>query len=61
MGENVDDGGVFGAVLTDLSKAFDCVPHDFITAKIEAYGFYRDALKLIHNYWSNIKQKVKVN
>ena len=60
-GGNVDDGGVFGALLTDLSKAFDCVPHDLIIAKLEAYGFHLGALKLIHNYWSSIKQKVKVN
>ena len=61
LGKNVGDGGVFGALLTDLSKAFDCVPHDLIITKLEAYGFHIDALKLIHDYWSNIKQKVKVN
>ena len=57
----VDNGGVFGALLNDLSKAFDCIPHDFIIAKLEAYGFHRDALKLIHDYLSNRKQRVKVN
>ena len=57
----VDNGGVFGALLTDLSKAFDCIPHDLIIAKLEAYGFHIDALKLIHNYLSNRKQRVKVN
>ena len=61
MGKNVDDGGVFGTLLIDLSKAFDCVPHDFIIAKLEAYDFHIDTLKLIHDYWSDIKQKVKVN
>ena len=57
----VDDGGVFGALLTDLSKAFDCIPHDLIIAKLEAYGFHIDALKLIHDYLSSRKQRVKVN
>ena len=57
----VDDGGVFGALLTDLSKVFDCIPHDLIIAKLEAYGFYIDALKLIHDYLSNRNQRVKVN
>ena len=47
--------------MTDLSKAFDCIPHDLIIAKLEAYGFHIDALKLIHDYLSNRKQRVKVN
>ena len=49
----VDNGGVFAALLTDLSKAFDCIPHDLIIAKLAAYGFDTNALKLIHNYLSN--------
>ena len=59
--KSVDNGGVFGALLTDLSKAFDCILHDLIIAKLEAYGFHIDALKLIHDYLSNRKQRVKVN
>ena len=59
--KNVDNGGVFGALLTDLSKAFDCIPHDLIIAKLEAYGFHIDTSKLIHDYLSNRKQRVKVN
>ena len=50
MEKNCRNGGVFGALLTDLSKAFDCIPHDLIIAKLEAYGFHIDALKLIHDY-----------
>ena len=59
--KNVDNGGVSGALLTDLSKAFDCIPHDLIIAKLEAYSFHIDALKVIHGYLSNRKQRVKVN
>ena len=36
---SVDKGKVFGALLTDVSKAFDCVDHEFLTAKLNAYGF----------------------
>ena len=61
MEKIVDNWGVFVALLTDLSKVFDCISHDLIIAKLEAYGFHIDALKLIHDYLSNRKQRVKVN
>ena len=47
--------------MTDLSNAFDCFSHDHIIAKLQAYGFHIDALKLVHDYLSNRKQRVKVN
>ena len=47
-----DNGGVFAALLTDLSKGFDCIPHELIIAKLTGYGFDTNALKLIHNYLS---------
>ena len=57
----VDNGGVFATLLTDLSIACDCIPHDLIIAKLAAYGFDTNALRLIHNYLSNRKQRVKIN
>ena len=57
----VDNGGVFAALLTDLSKVFDRIPHNLIIAKLATYGFDTNALKLIHNYLSNRKQSVNVN
>ena len=59
--KSVDNGGAFGALLTDLSKAFDCLPHELLIAKLDAYGFDKSSLKLIHSYLSNRKQRVKVN
>ena len=52
--------GVCGMVVMDLSKAYDCLPHDFLLAKMEAYGFSADSLKLIHGYLIGRKQRVKI-
>ena len=57
----VDEKGVFGALLTDLSKVFDCIPHDLIIAKLEANGFHKDTIKLIYDYLSKRKQMFEVN
>ena len=58
---SVDNGKAFGALLTDLSKAFDCLDHELLIAKLNAYGVSLPALKLIHDYLSNRKQRTKVN
>ena len=42
--KSVDNGGAFGALLTDLSKAFDCLPHELLIAKLDAYGFDKSSL-----------------
>ena len=58
---SVDKGKTFGALLTDISKTFDCLPHDLIISKLNAYGFSLSASKLIHSYLSHRKQRTKVN
>ena len=57
----LDEKKVAGAILTDLSKAFDCLSHDLLIAKLEAYGFTKSALKLIYDYLKNRIQRTKVN
>ena len=57
----IDSGQMFGALLTDLSKAFDCLDHDLLIAKLNAYEFSLPALKLVHDYLLNRKQRTKVN
>ena len=58
---NVDQGRMFGALLTDLSKAFDSLPHDIIIAKLNAYGFDMKALNFIYDYLRNCKQRTKID
>ena len=57
----VDSAQMFGALLTELSKTFDCLDHELLIAKLNAYGFSLPALKLVHDYFSNRKQRTKVN
>ena len=47
------------AILTDLPKAFDCICNDILTAKLSAYGFDRNALKLIYDYLVIDHKKLK--
>ena len=58
---NLDDKGHGGVVLMDLSKAFDTLNHDLFIAKLSAYGFKYDALKLIYSYLTNRWHRTKIN
>ena len=48
--KTVNNHKVFGAVLTDLSKAFYCICHDLLIVKLNVYGLSLPALKLITDY-----------
>ena len=50
MKEARDNSKVCAAVLTDLSKAFDCLLHDLLIAKLHAFGFDLKSLRVIHAY-----------
>ena len=57
----LDKGRISGALLTDLSKAFDCLLHDLLIAKLAAYGLDYDSLVFIQSYLSERQQRTKVN
>ena len=59
--KTLDQGNEYGALLTYLPKAFDCLPYDLIVAKLHAYGFSIESLKLINSYLTERKQRVKMN
>ena len=58
---SVDNRKLFGAFLRDLSKTFDCLGRELLIAKLNTYGFSLTALKLVHNYLSNRKQRTNIN
>ena len=57
----MNDEGTFGALIRDLSKVFDCIPHDLTIAKLGAYSFQIEALRPVNDYLSNRKSRVKLN
>ena len=59
--KSLDQNGFAGAVLMDLSKAFDCMNHELLLAKLYAYGFGKNSIKTINSYLKNRWQRVKVN
>ena len=53
MEKKIDQNVYEGAVLIDLSKAFDALNYDLLFAKLHACGFDRDSLKVLHSYLNN--------
>ena len=57
----LDNRNIVGMVLMDLSKAYDCLPHDLLIAKLEAYKFGMNSLRLLYSYLTARRQRVKIN
>ena len=55
-----DNDGSCISILVDLSKAFDCIVHDLLLAKLSAYGFDFNSLKLINRFLSGRKLRTKI-
>ena len=49
------------ALLTDLPKAFDCLPYRLLICKLRAYGLSVNACELLKSYLYQRKQRVKLD
>ena len=56
----MDQGKFFGALLTELSKVFDCLPHDLLAAKLSAYDFDNNSTRFLSDYLTNRKQRTNL-
>ena len=54
-------GGISEAILTDLSKAFDCILHDLVVAKRAANGFDYQSPRITESFLFNRQQRTKIN
>ena len=59
--QSLEKGRNYGALLTDLSIAFDYLSYDLLIAKLHAHVFDIPALRLLHNHHTNRKQRVKID
>ena len=58
--KELNNSALVGTILTDLSKAYDCLPHDLLIAKVEAYGLDKPSLNLVNDYLRFRKQRGKI-
>ena len=61
MEKCLDRNCVVGALLVDLSKAFDCLPHSLLIANLHAYGFDITSTEYLKDYLSHRKQNIKID
>ena len=59
--EALDKGGLGGALLTDLSKVFDCIRYGLLIAKLAAYEFDSHSLSFVFSYLNERKQRTKIH
>ena len=55
-----DNNEAFGALLTDLSKAFDCLSDDLLIAKLHAHGLKIDSLNILQDHLSSRRLRAKI-
>jgi len=58
--KSLEQTNIVGTVLMDLSKAYDCLSHDLLIAKLAAYRVDHHSLSFIHGYLKSRKHDVKI-
>ena len=58
--KELDNSGLVGKILIDLSKVYDCLHHDLLMVKVEAYGLDKPSLNLVNDYLRFRKQSRKI-
>ena len=58
---SLDNKKLVGTELVDLSKAFDCIPHNLLIAKLHAYGLATEVLTFLYSFLKRRQQGVKIN
>ena len=59
--ETIEKGNEFGALLPDLSKAFGCINHPLLIAKLYNYGVSPLSINMIFSYLNNRTHRTKIN
>ena len=59
--QSLDSGREAAAVLTDLPKAFNCIDHELLIAKLNTYGFDNSSRTFVYSCLSERKQRTKIN
>ena len=60
MPNPLDRGAFVCFILMDLSKAYYCLPHDLLLAKLQACGFSKESLTLFLSYLTHHTQRIKI-
>ena len=57
---SLDKGGFVVSILMDLTKAYNCLPQDLLLAKLQAYGFSKESIRLFLRYLTNLTQRIEI-
>jgi hypothetical protein len=58
--QSLDEGKIVCVLLTDLSRAFDCITYTLLISKLYAYGLSYSACQMLFSYYKDRKQRVKL-